>query len=61
MFQKVLNLNTLFNFFLFVVCEDLTHLLPTTNREDNDWIKELCLFKGDIEFWEVENGLVMLL
>ena len=50
MFQKVLDFNTLSNFFLFVVCVDLTHQSPTTNKEDNYWIKELCLFKTDREF-----------
>ena len=50
MFQKVLDFNTLSNFFLFVVCVDLTHQSLTTNKEDNYWIKELCLFKTDREF-----------
>ena len=38
------------DFFLFVVCVDLTRQSPTTNKEDNYWIKELCLFKTDREF-----------
>ena len=50
MFQKVLDFNTLSNFFLFVVCEDLRHQSLTTNKEDNYWIKELCLFETDREF-----------